>query len=280
LKINLKNNRLGLYTSKEMQNRGYNKLKHFLVKMNLNIYDFYYNKELDELKYNLDNNITELIKKQIKNYSKKKVESKNILDELSTEDFLTMPSVESGKKIVRYMNKSTNVYNSEVKSNYPFFDFEKIDKDENKILKKKKAIQIIPIRNLIFNNCKNINYNNKKELLYNSIRSGTPIKNDLKMNNFSVNKNKKYLMTERKYMSKSIFKDNNINNINNNTEMKILNKSKIKDNHYKKEKLITNIKAYNDHNEDNKIINIENDKRKMKINGKLFMIKKNLGKYY
>jgi hypothetical protein len=100
------------------------------------------------------------------------------------------------------------------------------------------------------------------------------------MNNFSVNKNKKYLMTERKYMSKSIFKDNNINNINNNTEMKILNKSKTKDNHYKKEKLITNIKAYNDHNEDNKIINIENDKRKMKINGKLFMIKKNLGKYY
>ena len=280
LKINLKNNRLGLYTSKEMQNRGYNKLKHFLVKMNLNIYDFYYNKELDELKYNLDNNITELIKKQIKNYSKKKVESKNILDELSTEDFLTMPSVESCKKIVRYMNKSTNIYNSEVKSNYPFFDFEKIDKDENKILKKKKAIQIIPIRNLIFNNCKNINYNNKKELLYNSIRSGTPIKNDLKMNNFSVNKNKKYLMTERKYMSKSIFKDNNINNINNNTEMKILNKSKTKDNHYKKEKLITNIKAYNDHNEDNKIINIENDKRKMKINGKLFMIKKNLGKYY
>jgi hypothetical protein len=277
LELNLKNNRLGLYTSKEMQNRGYNKLKHFLVKMNLNIYDFYYNKELDELKYNLDNNITELIKKQIKNYSKKKVESKNILDELSTEDFLTMPSVESGKKIVRYMNKSTNIYNSEVKSNYPFFDFEKIDKDENKILKKKKAIQIIPIRNLIFNNCKNINYNNKKELLYNSIRSGTPIKNDLKMNNFSVNKNKKYLMTERKYMSKSIFKDNNINNINNNTEMKILNKSKTKDNHYKKEKLITNIKAYN---EDNKIINIENDKRKMKINGKLFMIKKNLGKYY
>ena len=84
------------------------------------------------------------------------------------------------------------------------------------------------------------------------------------MNNFSVNKNKKYLMTERKYMSKSIFKDNNINNINNNTEMKILNKSKTKDNHYKKEKLITNIKAYNDHNEDNKIINMENDKRKMK----------------
>ena len=62
LELNLKNNRLGLYTSKEIQNREYNNLKNYLNKMNLNIYDFYYNKELEELKYNLNNNIEELIK--------------------------------------------------------------------------------------------------------------------------------------------------------------------------------------------------------------------------
>ena len=37
---------------------------------------------------------------------------------------------------------------------------------------------------------------------------------------------------------------------------------------------------YHEHHEHNKNINIENDKRKLKINGKLFTIKKNLGKYY
>jgi len=50
---------------------------------------------------------------------------------------------------------------------------------------------------------------------------------------------------------------------------------------------MTNIKAYHDHDHDHhehhehkKITNIENDKRRLKINGKLFTIKKNLGKYY
>ena len=36
----------------------------------------------------------------------------------------------------------------------------------------KKAIQIIPIRNLIFNNCKNINYNNKDNKNYQKIIDG------------------------------------------------------------------------------------------------------------
>ena len=68
LELNLKNNRLGLYTSKEIQNRKYNNLKNYLNKMNLNIYDFYYNKELEEIKYNINNNIIEIIKKQVNNY--------------------------------------------------------------------------------------------------------------------------------------------------------------------------------------------------------------------
>ena len=285
LKLNLKNNRLDLYTSKEIQNRRYNNLKNNLSKIDLNIYNFYYNKDLEELKYNLDNNIIELIKKQIKNYNLNK-EPKNILEELKNEEIIAfLPEKVDNKKINQNMNiySSTNIYNSEIKNKYPFLAFDKNENEEIKISKKKKTIQIIPIRNLIFNNCKNINYNNKRDLLYNSIRFGSGVKNKLISKDFSVNKNKIYNnMTERKYISKSIFKDNDINNINN-TEMKISNISKIKDKQKKKEKTITNIKAYNDHHEHHnhkKITNIENDQRRLKINGKLFTIKKNLGKYY
>ena len=287
LELNLKNNRLGLYTSKEIENRKYNNLKNYLNKMNLNIYEFYYNKELEEIKYNLNNNIIDLIKKQVNNYSKKKKEQKNILDEISTEDITSMPSGESGKKFIENMKvyNSTNIYNTEIKNKYSFFAFDKIDNDENKILKKKKAIQIIPIRNLLFNTSKS-NYKNKRQLLYNSIGFGSSKKNKLKsnnnpINNLSVNNEKKYLMTEKKYMSKSIFKENN--NFNN-TEMKIKNYSKFKDKQIKKENNINNIKPYHEHNEHhelNKKQKIDNnDMRKIKINGKLFMIKKNLGKYY
>ena len=289
LELNLKNNRLGLYTSKEIQNREYNNLKNYLYKMNLNIYDFYYNKELEEIKYNLNNNIIELIKKQVINYSKKKNEQKNILDEISTtEDITSIPSGESAKKIIENRNlyNSTNIYNTERKNKYSFFAFDKIDNAENKILKKKKAIQIIPIRNLLFNNSKISASKDKKELLYNSIRFGSSIKNKLISNNNPINtrsesKNKKYLMTEKKYMSKSIFKeDNNLNN----TEMKIKNYSKLKDMQIKNENNINNIKPYHEHNEHydlNKKKNMDtNEMRKIKINGKLFMVKKNLGKYY
>ena len=289
LELNLKNNRLGLYTSKEIQNREYNHLKNYLNKMNLNIYDFYYNKELEEIKYNLNNNIIELIKKQVINYSKKKNEQKNILDEISTtEDITSIPSGESAKKIIENRNlyNSTNFYNTERKNKYSFFAFDKIDNAENKILKKKKAIQIIPIRNLLFNNSKISASKDKKELLYNSIRFGSSIKNKLISNNNPINtrsesKNKKYLMTEKKYMSKSIIKeDNNLNN----TEMKIKNYSKLKDMQIKNENNINNIKPYHEHNEHyelNKKKNMDtNEMRKIKINGKLFMVKKNLGKYY
>ena len=289
LELNLKNNRLGLYTSKEIQNREYNNLKNYLNKMNLNIYDFYYNKELEEIKFNLNNNIIELIKKQVINYSKKKNEQKNILDEISTtEDITSIPSGESAKKIIENRNlyNSTNIYNTERKNKYSFFAFDKIDNAENKILKKKKAIQIIPIRNLLFNNSKISASKDKKELLYNSIRFGSSIKNKLISNNNPINtrsesKNKKYLMTEKKYMSKSIFKeDNNLNN----TEMKIKNYSKLKDMQIKNENNINNIKPYHEHNEHyelNKKKNMDtNEMRKIKINGKLFMVKKNLGKYY
>ena len=277
IKMNLKNNKLDLYTSKEIQNRGYNNLKNMLNKIDLNIYDFYYNKDLEELKYNLENNITELIKKQIKTYTQKNEKSKNILKEIDSEEFIsTMPSGESdNNKIFKNMNiyNSTNIYNSEIKNKYPFLAFDKNDNEENKILKKKKTIQIIPIRNLLFNHSRNINYNNKKDLLFNSIRFGSSTKN----------RNKNYMnMTERKYNSKSIFKDDNINTIKN-TEKKISSISKIKEKQKRKENIITNVKTYNEHHEHhehNKMTNIENDKRRLKINGKLFTIKKNLGKYY
>ena len=289
LELNLKNKRLGLYTSKEIQDRKYNNLKNYLNKMNLNIYDFYYNKELEEVKFNLYNNIIELIKKQVNNYSKNKNEQKNILDEISTEDITSMPSGESCRKCIGNMKiyNSTNIYNSETKNKYSFFAFDKIDNAENKILKKKKAIQIIPIRNLLFNNSKISASKDKKELLYNSIRFFSNIKNNkLISNNNPINtrsasKNKKYLMTEKKYMSKSIFKeDNNLNN----TEMKIKNYSKLKDKQIKNENNINNLKPYHEHKEhyelSKKQKNDNNEMRKIKINGKLFMVKKNLGKYY
>ena len=287
LELNLKNNRLGLYTSKEIQNRKYNNLKNYLNKMNLNIYDFYYNKELEEIKYNINNNIIEIIKKQVNNYLKKKKDQKNILDEISTEDITPKPSFESGKKFIGNINvyNSTNLYNSETKNKYSFFAFDKIENAENKNIKKKKSIQIIPIRNLLFNNCKNSNYKDKKDLLYKSIRFGSGIKNKLMPNNnsinnnYSVNKDKTYLMTEKKHMSKSIFKDGNINNINN-TEIKIKNKSKIKDKQIYKDNIINNIKPYHEHHEKNKSNINDNDIRKIKINGKLFLVKKNLGKFY
>ena len=288
LELNLKNKRLGLYTSKEIQDRKYNNLKNYLNKMNLNIYDFYYNKELEEVKFNLYNNIIELIKKQVNNYSKNKNEQKNILDEISTEGITSMPSGESCRKCIGNMKiyNSTNIYNSETKNKYSFFAFDKIDNAENKILKRKKAIQIIPIRNLLFNNSKISASKDKKELLYNSIRFFSNIKNRLISNNNPINtrsasKNKKYLMTEKKYMPKSIFKeDNNLNN----TEMKIKNYSKLKDKQMKNENNINNIKPYHEHKEHyelNKKQKMENNEmRKIKINGKLFMVKKNLGKYY
>ena len=274
LKMNLKNNRLDLYSSKEIQNIRYNNLKSQLNKVDLNIYDFYYNKELVELKYNLDNNIVELIKKQINNYNNKIKHSINILEEINNEEIKSNPSIENNKIKNININNSSNFYNSEIKHKHQFLAFDKNDISENKNLKKKESIQIIPIRNLIFNNCRNMNYNNKKDLLYNSIRLGSSSKQ--KVNNFSSNKYNKINMTERKYHSKSVFKNDNINNINN-TEIKIINKSKIKEKDKKQE---NNIKLFHQQHEQNKITNIENDKRRLKINGKLFTIKKNLGKYY
>jgi len=273
LKMNLKNNTLDLYTSKEIQNREYNKLKNMMSKINLNIYDFYYNKDLEELKFNLDNEITELIKKEIQIYTKKNEQQKNILKDIDSVEFIsTMQSGESdNNKINQNMNiyNSTNIYNSEIKNKYRFLAFDKNDNEENKILKKKKTIQIIPIRNLILNNRRNMNYN-KKELLFNSIRFGSSKKN----------RNKNYInMTERKYNSKSIFKNDVINNIKN-TEKKFSSISKIKDKQKKNENILTNVKTYNEHHEHNKMTNNENDKRRLKINGKLFTIKKNLGKLY
>ena len=183
-----------------------------------------------------------------------------------------MQSGESdNNKIIQNMNiyNSTNIYNSEIKNRYRFLAFDKNDNEENKILKKKKTIQIIPIRNLILNNSRNMNYN-KKELLFNSIRFGSSKKN----------RNKNYInMTERKYNSKTIFKNDDINNIKN-SEKKFSSISKIKDKQKKKENIITNVKTYNEHHEHNKMTNNEKYKRQLKINGKLFTIKKNLGKLY
>ena len=275
LKMNIKDNRLDVYISKDINNRNNCNLNNYLNKMNLNIYDFFYNKELVDLKYNLNNNIEELIKKQIQIYSKKKRISKNSLENQSTEDILSNPSHESNKNNVNNMNiyNSVNIYNSEIKNKNLFFAFDKIDDENNNIAKKKKKIDIIPIRNLILNKNINNNYNTRKNLLYNSIRVTSGMKN---INHFSIGKYKNYGMTERKFLSKSALKNDYINN----TEIKSINNSKNKLKPKKQEITLNNIKTYNEHNHEHKLNHLDNDKRRMKINGKLFTIKKNLGKYY
>ena len=47
-----------------------------------------------------------------------------------------------------------------------------------------------------------------------------------------------------------------------------------------KDNIINNIKPYHEHHEKNKSNINDNDIRKIKINGKLFLVKKNLGKFY
>ena len=281
LKMNIKNNRLDVYISKDINNRNYCNLNSYLNKMNLNIYDFYYNKELVDLKYNLDNNIEELIKKQIQTYSKNKRISKNSGENQSTEDILSNPSDKSNKNNINNMNiyNSVNIYNSEIKNKNLFFAFDKINDENNIITKKKKKIDIIPIRNLLFNKNINNNYSTRKDLLYNSIRLNSSRKNKINANHFSIDKNKNYGMTERKYLTKSAIKKDYINN----TEIKSMNDTKIIKPKKYDNNILNNIKVYHhehNNNKEHKINHLDNDIRRMKINGKLFTIKKNLGKYY
>ena len=117
---------LQIYTSKEKAKNSNNifeikqakENENKLKKINLNYYNFDYNRELVQLKYNIENNITELIRTEIENYnfSKKNNKSGNTnitIEETSTEEIASLKSNESSKKKNKILSKS--YYNSEKK---------------------------------------------------------------------------------------------------------------------------------------------------------------------
>ena len=251
--IFMRKNSLQYYTSKEniKNDKIILELKekeNSLKKRNFDYYDFYYNRELVELKYNIQNNIIELIKKEIENYSKIYNKSTNItLEETSTEEIASLKSNGSKKKNVQ-MNKSYYYTEKKNKNNYLFIAFDNVNLSRNikSKLDRKKSIQIIPIRNLI----------NSQNSFYKTI-------------NKSTKKNSNYEHIYKRKYSHNI--GNNKNNNKSVEKIPIKNKVGIKKDN--------KINLYLNQNNGN--INIINDncKKKMKINGKLFMLKKNLGKY-
>ena len=248
---------LEIYTSKENMNRYKNifdikqeiEKENKLKKIYLNFYDFDYNKELYELKYNIENNITDLIKNEIENYCSKKINNKSTntnitVEETSAEEIASLKSNESSKK--KNKNLSKSYFNTEVKNKLNnFLPFEKINsiKTTKSRLFKKNPMKIIPIRNLMNNAIyrnQTINKNKRKNSDVNSIRKNS--------NSITSNSTKSVEKLYKKH--KTIYlKDKNLN-ININKHKNCIGK-----------------------------INNDIDKNRIKINGKLFMIKKNLGKY-
>ena len=263
----MRQNSLKIYTSKEKVKNNTNNIfeikqekenENKFKKINLNFYNFDFNRELVQLKYNIENNLTELIKKEIENYNFSKNNSKSVntnitIEEPSTEEIASLKSAESSKK--KNKNLSKSYYNTEIKNRFTknFLPFEQINnynKNPKAKITKKNSIKIIPIRNLLNNQNQNLLYNN-------SINSA--FKNESK---------RKFSNNDIIYKRKGSNADSITNGKNN---AKSIEKT------YKAYK--TNIFKNQNQNCINKKLNYENDQMKMKINGKLFMIKKHLGKY-
>ena len=263
----MRQNSLKIYTSKEKVKNNTNNIfeikqekenENKFKKTNTNFYNFDFNRELVQLKYNIENNVTELIKKEIENYNFSKNNSKSVntnitIEEPSTEEIASLKSAESSKK--KNKNLSKSYYNTEIKNRFTknFLPFEQINnynKNPKAKITKKNSIKIIPIRNLLNNQNQNLLYNN-------SINSAFKNKSKRKFSNNDII-----------YKRKGSNADSITNGKNN---AKSIEKT------YKTYK--TNIFKNQNQNCINKKLNYENDQMKMKINGKLFMIKKHLGKY-
>lgn len=239
---------LDLYISKEKMNNNNKNIfeikqekekERKYKKIKLNFYDFDFNRELYNLKNKIENNILELIKKEIDNYSKINLKSTNItLEETSTEEIASLKSSGSNKRQKDILSKSH--YSTEFKNKYNKCILTNNKNYINKSKSKygiKKSIKIIPVKNLMNN--QNIFY----KTMYNSgFRDKSLINKSIRINNVEkeIQKNNKMKSKEK--------------NININT---------IKISNYQN----------NNNNKNNE------DKRKIKISGKLFMLKKNLGKY-
>ena len=267
----LRKNSLQLYTSKEKLNNNKNifeikqekekEKENKLKKRKLNYYDFDYNRELAQLKYDIENNITELIKNEIDNYSKinTNIKSGNItLEETSTEEIASLKSNESNKKKKENLLSKSH-YNTEIKNkinnSIGLNKINKCIKNSKSKLLKKSSIKIIPIRNLM----------NNESLFYRTMYN-TGFR-DKSLINKSLSK---YSNLEKKDSNKSIEDSSSIKNLEKLIKNKTINQ---------KGKNINN--KMNNINYQNLIDkkNNNDEKKTIKINGKLFKLKKNLGKY-
>ena len=258
----MKRRSLKFYTSKENlkvaktifekeEKEKENKLK----KVNLHFYDFYYNKDLAELKNKIENNLEDFIKNEIENFSKVSSKSVNMtLEETSTEEIISLKSSESGKNKKKFLN---NYYYNSDKKNKTMSRFTCSDKKTNAYMtskfRKQKSIQIIPVRNLINN-------------LRDSYRTLAKDKSLRKSHNFEM-------FPKRKSSNNSIIiKDNESINSD------VIKPRKINFLTKKEKKPNINISINRYKNEFGKKILNDYDTKKIKINGKLIMIKKNVGK--
>ena len=258
----MKRRSLKFYTSKENlkgaktifekeEKEKENKLK----KVNLHFYDFYYDKDLVELKYKIENNLEEFIKNEIDNFSKRSSKSENMtLEETSTEEIISLKSNESGKNKKKFWNNY--YYNSDIK-NKTLSRFTCSDKKVNDCMTskfhKQKSIQIIPVRNLM---------NNLKD----NYRTLVKDKSLRKSHNFEMfpkrkSSNNSIIIKDNESINSDMIKPRKINFLSKKDKNSNIN---VSINIFKNEL-------------GKKIINDYNTK-KIKINGKLIMIKKNLGK--
>ena len=264
----MKKNSLKFYTSKENINKDIFEIRQKkeeekeLKRINLNFYNFDYNKELVELKYNIENNIVDLIKSEIEMFTKNNNKSVNITQEdTSTEEIASLKSNESNKKKNTNTNtNNTNInlnksyFNKDIKNklNNCFYGFDKINnnlkKYKTKILKK-PSIKIIPVKNII---------NNK--LLLNKTMHDTDMKS--RRNYSYLRKDSRSTHSTAKEYSRK-----------NSEEKKTQEQSKTLA-HNKKYKNVNH-----GHCGVGSKISNDYDTKTLKLNGKIIMIKKNLGKY-
>ena len=264
----MKKNSLKFYTSKENINKDIFEIRQKkeeekeLKRINLNFYNFDYNKELVELKYNIENNIVDLIKSEIEMFTKNNNKSVNITQEdTSTEEIASLKSNESNKKKNTNTNtNNTNInlnksyFNTDIKNklNNCFYGFDKINnnlkKYKTKILKK-PSIKIIPVKNII---------NNK--LLLNKTMHDTDMKS--RRNYSYLRKDSRSTHSTAKEYSRK-----------NSEEKKTQEQSKTLA-HNKKYKNVNH-----GHCGVGSKISNDYDTKTLKLNGKIIMIKKNLGKY-
>ena len=258
----MKRRSLKFYTSKENLNvaktifeKEEKEKENKLKKVNLHFYDFYYNKDLVEVKNQIENNLEEFIKNEIENFSKISSRSVNMtLEETSTEEIISLKSNESGKNKKKFLNNY--FYNSDIK-NKTKSRFTCSDKKPNGCMtskfRKQKSIQIIPVRNLMNN-------------LRDNYRTLAKDKSLRKSHNFEI-------FPKRKSSNNSIIiKDNESIN------SEVVKPRKINFLTKKEKKTNINISMNRYKNEFCKKITSDYDTKKIKINGKLIMVKKNLGK--